>query len=121
MTNLHHKMNWVDLGIAALGIAFCSVGGIFMAATFSSGISCPKSDFAKQDLSTIQSYPAASEGFSPLVDAKILDKMPMDPWGQAFVYSVAAAKPVVTSFGENGVPGGSNEASVLSTLDRNRS
>lgn len=31
-------------------------------------------------------YPTTAEGLTPLVDAKLLDKIPLDPWGHPYIY-----------------------------------
>ena len=37
---------------------------------------------------------------------EILDKMPKDAWGNDYVYTLENGRPVVTSYGADGVPGG---------------
>lgn len=60
-------------------------------------------------------YPTQAEGFAPLIEAQVLDKAPEDPWGRPYVYQVRGSQGFVLSYGSDGVPGGSGEASDVSS------
>ena len=51
-------------------------------------------------------FPDTATGLKSLVDMEILDKMPKDAWGNDYVYTLENGRPVVTSYGADGVPGG---------------
>lgn len=51
-------------------------------------------------------FPDTATGLKALVDMEILDKMPKDAWGNDYVYTLESGRPVVTSYGADGVPGG---------------
>ena len=90
-----------------------------------------KVDIAKQDISTVQGalktyyvkkggYPDTGTGLKGLVDSKILDKMPMDPWGKEYVYINEGGKPVITSYGKDSSPGGTDFDADISSNDANK-
>jgi general secretion pathway protein G len=62
-------------------------------------------------------YPDTGTGLKALVDAQILDKVPLDPWKNPYVYMLEANKPVVISYGDDGVPGGSDFGTDISSKD----
>jgi general secretion pathway protein G len=62
-------------------------------------------------------YPDTGTGLKALVDAQILDKLPKDPWGNDYVYMLEANKPVVISYGDDGVPGGTDFGQDISSKD----
>jgi general secretion pathway protein G len=51
-------------------------------------------------------YPDTAIGLKGLVDMQILDKMPQDAWNHDYVYVLERGKPIITSYGRDGVPGG---------------
>jgi general secretion pathway protein G len=51
-------------------------------------------------------YPDTATGLKGLVDMQILEKMPQDAWNHDYVYVLERGKPIVTSYGRDGVPGG---------------
>jgi len=51
-------------------------------------------------------FPDTTTGLKALVDMEIIDKMPKDAWGNDYVYTLESGKPVITSYGADGVPGG---------------
>ncbi len=51
-------------------------------------------------------YPDTAIGLKGLVDMQILDKMPQDAWNHDYVYVLERGRPIVTSYGRDGVPGG---------------
>ena len=74
-------------------------------------------DRANLDLKTIDgalklyyarkgNYPDTATGLKPLVDMQLLEKMPQDPWGHDYVYVLERGRPIITSYGRDGVPGG---------------
>ena len=51
-------------------------------------------------------FPDTATGFKALVDMEIIDKLPKDAWGNDYVYVLENGRPVITSYGADGVPGG---------------
>jgi general secretion pathway protein G len=51
-------------------------------------------------------YPDTASGLKALVDMQILDKMPQDAWNHDYVYVLERGRPIITSYGRDGVPGG---------------
>ncbi len=51
-------------------------------------------------------FPDTTTGLKALVDMEIIDKMPKDAWGNDYVYTLENGRPVITSYGADGVPGG---------------
>jgi general secretion pathway protein G len=54
-------------------------------------------------------FPLEEEGFTPLIEAKVLAEVPMDPWGHPYVYRFNNENTGVLSYGADGVPGGEGE------------
>ena len=60
-------------------------------------------------------YPDARDGFAPVVKVHALREEPIDPWGHPLRWELKDGEPVVTSFGADGVPGGTEDnADILS-------
>lgn len=87
-----------------------------------------KVDRAKMDIANIQNalktyyakkgnYPDTGAGLKALVDANILEKMPVDPWDHEYVYLNEGGKSVVISYGKDGAPGGSEYDADLNSKD----
>jgi general secretion pathway protein G len=87
-----------------------------------------KVDRAKMDIANIQnalktyyakkgSYPDTGAGLKALVDAQILEKMPVDPWDHEYVYVLEGGKAVVISYGKDGAPGGTDMDADISSKD----
>lgn len=51
-------------------------------------------------------FPDTTTGLKALVDLEIIDKMPKDAWGNDYVYTLESGRPVITSYGADGTPGG---------------
>jgi general secretion pathway protein G len=62
-------------------------------------------------------YPDTGAGLRQLVDAQIIDKVPHDGWDHEYVYVLEAEKPVITSYGADGVPGGADADADISSRD----
>ena len=62
-------------------------------------------------------YPDTGNGLKAVVDAQILDKMPVDPWDHEYVYLSEGGKPVVISYGKDGAPGGTESDADISSKD----
>jgi general secretion pathway protein G len=62
-------------------------------------------------------YPDTAAGLQALVDAQIIDKLPHDGWGHDYVYMLEADKPVIVSYGADGVPGGAGTDADISSKD----
>ena len=55
-------------------------------------------------------FPSEAQGFQRLVDVGLLEKLPLDPWGRPYRYSLRAGPdggvgPRVSSDGKDGLPG----------------
>lgn len=81
---------------------------------------------AKNELETLENaldsyfaiagrYPDVQQGFTPLLERRILRDAPVDPWGNAFRYALVNGVPVVSTLGADGVEGGIDDAADLST------
>jgi general secretion pathway protein G len=62
-------------------------------------------------------FPDTGAGLQQLVDAQIIEKMPHDGWGHDYVYLLEADKPVLVSYGADGVPGGAGADADISSKD----
>ncbi len=62
-------------------------------------------------------YPDTGGGLKAVVDAQILDKMPVDPWDHEYVYLNEGGKPVIISYGKDGTPGGADSDADISSKD----
>ncbi|HEX8820258.1 MAG TPA: type II secretion system protein GspG [Archangium sp.] len=58
-------------------------------------------------------FPSQAENFYPLLQVGLIQEMPVDPWGRAYQYRMDGGKGYVLSYGSDGVPGGTGEASDL--------
>ncbi|CAM3519995.1 prepilin-type N-terminal cleavage/methylation domain-containing protein [Corallococcus sp. ZKHCc1 1396] len=61
--------------------------------------------------------PDTATGLRALVDEGILTKLPQDPWGQDYVYTLERSRPVIVSLGADGAPGGEGDDRDLSSRD----
>ena len=60
-------------------------------------------------------FPNTATGLRELVDHRLLDALPKDPWGNEYVYVNEGGKPRITSYGGDGVSGGdANDADLCS-------
>jgi general secretion pathway protein G len=84
---------------------------------------------AKNELKTLQNaldsyfaiagrYPDVQQGFTPLLERRVLRDPPVDPWGNPFRYSLVNGVPVVSTLGADGLEGGADDAADLSTAAR---
>jgi general secretion pathway protein G len=87
-----------------------------------------KRDTARLDIGSIQNalklyytkqgkYPDTGTGLKALVDTQNLDKMPVDPWGNEYVYMNEGGKPVIISYGADGTAGGEGSDADVSSKD----
>jgi general secretion pathway protein G len=58
-------------------------------------------------------FPDTATGFKALMDMEIIDKVPKDAWGNDFVYTLENGRPIITSYGADGVPGGTGNDADL--------
>jgi len=64
-------------------------------------------------------FPDTATGLKALVDQQILDKVPQDPWNHDYVYVLERGKPIITSYGRDGVPGGEGpDADISNRTDQ---
>lgn len=64
---------------------------------------------------TMGRFPTEQEGFTPLLQAYVLEAVPTDPWGQPYVYQFNEQRTGVVSFGADGAPGGEGEAADITS------
>jgi general secretion pathway protein G len=87
-----------------------------------------KQDTARLDIGSIQSamklyytkkgkYPDTGTGLRALVDTNNLERVPTDPWGNEYVYMNEGGKPVIMSYGADGVAGGEGIDADISSRD----
>jgi general secretion pathway protein G len=60
-------------------------------------------------------FPSEQEGFSVLINARLLDQVPLDPWGRPYVYRLNEQHSGVVSYGEDGVPGGQGDSADVNS------
>lgn len=65
--------------------------------------------------------PDTATGLRALVDEQILPKLPQDPWGNDYVYTLDRSTPVIVSLGADGAPGGEDGDRDLSSRDQDAS
>ncbi|MGE6762524.1 type II secretion system protein GspG [Corallococcus interemptor] len=58
-------------------------------------------------------FPSQEQGFTPLIDSKVIDGTPVDPWGHPYLYRMEGKTGAVLSLGSDGKPGGTGEAADL--------
>ncbi len=87
-----------------------------------------KVDRAKMDSGNIQNalktyyakkgnYPDTGLGLKALVDAQILERVPVDPWETEYVYMKEGSTPVIISYGKDKAPGGAETDADISSKD----
>ncbi len=62
-------------------------------------------------------FPDTATGLRALVDTQNLDKLPTDPWGHEYAYMNEGGKPIITSYGADGVAGGEGTDADISSRD----
>jgi general secretion pathway protein G len=62
-------------------------------------------------------FPDTASGLRALVETQNLEKMPTDPWGREYVYMYESGKPLITSYGADGVAGGEGSDADISSRD----
>lgn len=60
-------------------------------------------------------FPSKEEGFTPLIQARLLEAPPVDPWGHPYVYWMDGKNGAVISYGADGQQGGTGLAADLSS------
>lgn len=50
-------------------------------------------------------YPTTAEGLEVLERERMIERLPLDPWGRPYLYKLEGDTPVVTSAGPDGQPG----------------
>ena len=63
-------------------------------------------------------YPPTAVGFAALTDLGVGDRELRDAWDNPFRYELVDGRPVITSFGADGHPGGERDAADLSNLQK---
>lgn len=119
-----HGTHWVLLGMAAFSVAGLFVAAIGVTLTFNRAhVDYVSNNDIPNMLHGLEAYhrqtgryPSEAEGLRALVDRQILDKVPRDPWGREYRY-MFDGKPVLTSYGEDGRPGGDDLDTDISSND----
>ncbi|MGZ3459323.1 MAG: type II secretion system major pseudopilin GspG, partial [Archangium sp.] len=62
-------------------------------------------------------FPDTATGLRALVELRALETLPKDPWEHEYAYVNEGGKPLVTSYGADGVSGGEGSDADLSSLD----
>ena len=60
-------------------------------------------------------YPDPAVGLDELVRLQYLSRLPLDPWGRAYLYTLDRDGPTVMSLGRDGAPGGTGPDADLSS------
>lgn len=137
MISSHPKLNWaawardvVRFVLATLALLTCLVvGGLLCLAAWFSVHPLPifveaKMDRARMDLRVIrnalkehhtthQRFPTTAEGLQPLVGAGLLERIPLDPWGNPYGYTLHPWGPLLWTLGADGRSGGEEEDADL--------
>ncbi|NOK22047.1 type II secretion system protein GspG [Corallococcus carmarthensis] len=62
--------------------------------------------------------PDTTSGLRVLVEERVLNELPRDPWGNDYVYTLDRGVPAIVSLGADGAPGGDGDDADLSSLDK---
>lgn len=62
-------------------------------------------------------FPDTGTGLRALVDARLLESVPSDPWGQPYVYTLEKGEPRLVSYGNDGTAGGEGLDADLCSCD----
>ncbi len=54
-------------------------------------------------------FPTEQEGFQVLIESRLLEAVPVDPWGRPYVYQLNERRSGVVSYGADGVAGGQGD------------
>ena len=87
-----------------------------------------KRDTAAQDLATFKNaldifyarkskYPDTGSGLKALVDAQVMEKVPLDPWQNDYLYLLENGKPVIKTYAKDGQEGGEGDNADISSKD----
>jgi general secretion pathway protein G len=60
-------------------------------------------------------FPSEQEGFSVLINAHLIDAVPVDPWGRPYVYRYNDKHSGVVTYGEDGAPGGQGDSADINS------
>lgn len=109
--------------VTIIGVMTAGVGIAVMNSLHSAKVSQARADFKtiENGLKLYQTkkgkLPDTGSGLKALMDQGILDKQPLDPWGNEYVYMNEAGKAVITSYGADGGPGGEGNDRDISSKD----
>ena len=62
-------------------------------------------------------YPDTGLGLKALVDAQVMDKVPMDPWDAEYIYLLEGGKPVIITYAKDKAAGGTDNDADISSKD----
>ena len=88
-----------------------------------------KQDTARLDIKNIEgalklyyakkgNYPDTGSGLKALVDSNNLDRLPRDPWQHEYIYMLEGGKPIISSYGRDGQPGGDGPDTDISNREQ---
>ncbi|MCE9666696.1 type II secretion system protein GspG [Myxococcus stipitatus] len=60
-------------------------------------------------------FPSREEAFTPLIEARLIEAVPLDPWGHPYVYWMDGQNGAVVSYGADGKKGGQGADADLSS------
>ncbi|MET0401167.1 MAG: type II secretion system protein GspG [Cystobacter sp.] len=62
-------------------------------------------------------FPDTATGLRALVEGHVLESVPVDPWGNPYVYLNEKGTPRITTYGDDGVSGGEGEGVDMCSCD----
>jgi general secretion pathway protein G len=71
--------------------------------------------FFKMYQRTMGRFPPEQVGFAVLIEGRVIESVPVDPWGRPYVYLFNNEHTGVVSYGADGVPGGEGENADISS------
>jgi general secretion pathway protein G len=108
-------------GIAVLGVIAVAGVAVVSMLLLKPRLVGAQREKAMQDIRSIeqatQMYYLRKASWPTSLDAlaaeKVLDRVPVDPWGNPYLLAVRDGQPVVSSFGADGQPGGSGDGADI--------
>ncbi|PTL82061.1 type II secretion system major pseudopilin GspG [Vitiosangium sp. GDMCC 1.1324] len=123
-----HGMTLIEIMvvITILGLIMAAVGVAVI----------PKLDEARQDRARLDigaihnalklyyakkgRFPDTATGLRALVETQALEQLPKDPWDHEYVYMNEGGRPIITSYGGDGVSGGEGVDADISSRDQEK-
>lgn len=104
-----------------IGVCLLATAGAFLLAYITTDHTLnPKQRLAMEEIrrmegffkvyhQTMGRFPEEEEGFTPLIQGKVIQSVPVDPWGRPYVYLFNNERTGVVSYGADGKPGGQGD------------